>query len=476
MLEGREISILNNHELERTLRLDSEFYSKENLELDKKLKTLNANKLTDYTVISDGNHMSISEYFTEKGIPYYRGGDIYNTFIEQSSNPLYIPRSVFGMKTMERSHLKKGDILMSIVGAIIGNLSLVSTDNDATCSCKLAIIRPNNTFSSEYILSFLKSKMGQSQIQRFRRGSGQTGFILEDFDQLMIPIFSKQFQLKIKSLFERSILYRSKSKIMYSDIQKLLLENLKLNDWLPNKNQVNVKSLSESFLSSGRIDSEYYQVKYDELERIIKKLPYEKLDELCLLINHGMQPPCVENGEMRVFSQKWIKDKEIDYGFIEDENEPRTSMEFANANPDYVCRNHDIVHYSVGANIGFCHTYLSDIPMMPGSFITLIRADESKVNPIYLGVVLNSIVGRLQSEKRKSGTAQPYIYPKDLKEFLIPILPSSVQESIAGKIQESFNLKKESKRLLEVAKEAVEIAIRDNEEEALKYINEIEKG
>lgn len=256
MLEGREISILNNHELERTLRLDSEFYSKENLELDKRLKALNANKLTDYTVISDGNHMSISDYFTEKGIPYYRGGDIYNTFIEQSSNPLYIPRSVFGMKTMERSHLKKGDILMSIVGAIIGNLSLVSTDNDAICSCKLAIIRPNNTFSSEYILSFLKSKMGQSQIQRFRRGSGQTGFILEDFDQLMIPIFSKQFQLKIKSLFERSILYRSKSKIMYSDIQKLLLENLKLNDWLPNKNQVNVKSLSESFLSSGRIDSE----------------------------------------------------------------------------------------------------------------------------------------------------------------------------------------------------------------------------
>ena len=112
MLEGREISILNNHELERTLRLDSEFYSKENLELDKRLKTLNANKLTDYTVISDGNHMSISDYFTEKGIPYYRGGDIYNTFIEQSSNPLYIPRSVFGMKTMERSHLKKGDILM----------------------------------------------------------------------------------------------------------------------------------------------------------------------------------------------------------------------------------------------------------------------------------------------------------------------------------------------------------------------------
>ena len=180
MLEGLEISILNNHELERTFRLDSEFYSKHNLELDNRLNSHNAKRLTDYAAISDGNHMTISDSFVEEGIPYYRGSDIYNLFIEQCQDPLYIPRSVFDSKTMQRSHLRQGDILMSIVGAIIGNLSLVSTNNDATCSCKLAIIRPYKTFYPEYILTLLKSKIGQYQIQRYRRGSGQTGFILED--------------------------------------------------------------------------------------------------------------------------------------------------------------------------------------------------------------------------------------------------------------------------------------------------------
>ena len=216
MLEGLEISILNNHELERTIRLDSEFYSKHNLELDNRLNSLNAKRLTEYADISDGNHMTISDSFVEEGIPYYRGGDIYNIFIEQCKDHLNIPRSVFDSNTMQRSHLKQGDILMSIVGAIIGNLSLVSTNNDATCSCKLAIIRPYNTLFSEYIMTFLRSQMGQSQIQRFRRGTGQTGFILEDFDQLMIPEFSKQFQLKIKSIFEKSILLLSQSNTLYS--------------------------------------------------------------------------------------------------------------------------------------------------------------------------------------------------------------------------------------------------------------------
>lgn len=459
MLKGLEISILNNHNLERTLRLDAEFYSKKNLLLEKRLKALNANSLTDYAIISDGNHMSISDSFTEKGVPYYRGGDIYNMFIEQCPNPLYIPRSVFNLKTMQRSHLKKGDILMSIVGAIIGNLSLVSTDNDATCSCKLAIIRPFANLSPEYITTFLKSEIGQSQIQRYRRGSGQTGFILEDFDQLLIPELSDKTDAFVKDYFNRAKQYYTLSIEKYNSAMTLLYEEMNLQNLQINTSNIKIQNYKNSFLDSGRLDAEYYQVKYDDLERLIKNYTYDTLENLCLLINHGMQPPYVEHGEMRVFSQKWIKDLEIDYSFIEDNNEPHTSMDFALNNPEYVCRRNDIVHYSVGANIGFCHTYLSDVPMMPGSFITLIRADEKKINPIYLGVVLNSIVGRMQSERKKSGTAQPYIYPKDLKEFLIPILPSKLQEEIAELVLKSIECKKQSKQLLQEAIQMVKAEI-----------------
>ena len=46
------------------------------------------------------------------------------------------------------------------------------------------------------------------------------------------------------------------------------------------------------------------------------------------------------------------------------------------------------------------------------------------------------------------------------------------QLEISQKIQESFRLRNESKRLLYVAKIAVEIAISESEEKALKYLKE----
>ena len=56
---------------------------------------------------------------------------------------------------------------MSIVGAIVGNLALVTTNNEATCSCKLAIMRPSN-IDSEFLAIYLKSYFGQNQIQKFK--------------------------------------------------------------------------------------------------------------------------------------------------------------------------------------------------------------------------------------------------------------------------------------------------------------------
>lgn len=283
MLEGLEISILNNHELERTLRIDSEFYSKGNLKLDRKLKSFDSNRLTNYSIISDGNHMSISDSFVESGIPYYRGGDIYNMFIEQSPNPFYIPRSVFDMNTMQRSHLKKGDILMSIVGAIIGNLSLVTTDNDATCSCKLAIIRPYANLTPEYIMTFLRSQIGQSQIQRYRRGSGQTGFILEDFGQILVPELTEVIMEFVKRCVLKAQQVYTLGSIRYQNALDRLYGQLKLQNLQLDKSNIKVLNIKKSFLDSGRLDAEYYHPKYDILFEQLSQIKCKRLGNLITL-------------------------------------------------------------------------------------------------------------------------------------------------------------------------------------------------
>jgi type I restriction enzyme M protein len=71
----------------------------------------------------------------------------------------------------------------------------------------------------------------------------------------------------------------------------------------------------------------------------------------------------------------------------------------------------------------------------------------------------------------KGSSGQIELYPKDIANFYIPLVNDEIQKTIAGKIKASFKLKAESKQLLDLAKLAVEMAIEQNEEAALEYIN-----
>ena len=458
MLEGLEISEISNTSLERTLRLDAEFYSKFNLGQQKLFNKIDAQSLANFAIISDGNHMSISDNFVDEGVPYYRGGDIYNVFIETTTSPLRIPKPIFDMPTMQRSHLQKGDVLMSIVGAIIGNVSLVTTNNLATCSCKLAIIRPNkDMLLPEYVGIYLMSKYGQQQIRKFRRGSGQTGLILEDFDQLLIPNIEQSIQKDISEIVNRSYESLIKGRQLYDSAENFLVECLGIKDFKQSSEAVSVKRFSD-FASSGRLDAEYYHIKYDNLEEKIKSVSYKTVADLQTFNARGVQPDYIPDGNISVVNSKHILENGLDY-----DNFEKTSSEFLKQNERAVIRKNDILVYTTGANVGRTQPYLLSDIAIASNHVNILRLDG--VNPIYAALVLNSKVGRLQTEKACTGSAQAELYPSDLEKFLIPILPKNKQEAIAEKVKQSFAFRTESKELLEMAKKKVEDVIYDMSKE-----------
>jgi len=76
------------------------------------------------------------------------------------------------------------------------------------------------------------------------------------------------------------------------------------------------------------------------------------------------------------------------------------------------------------------------------------------------------------SLKPNTGNCYPVILAEDIINFNIPMIEMNMQNIIANKIQQSFTLRKESKHLLSVTKQAVEIAIEQDEEVAIKWLNE----
>ncbi|WP_128723159.1 restriction endonuclease subunit S [Geobacillus sp. CAMR5420] len=428
------------------------------------LKSLNV-EIRSFGAYSLNNDVT----YVEDGIPFIRGVNMKNGRVD-FEDMLYIDEKAH--KLLWKSEVKPEMVLLSMSGTI-GDVAIASKKwkYPINSNQDIAKIDTKGKLNPYYLYAFLMSKFGQNYLKREARGSVQQHVFLSQIERFEIPLVSDEFSKCIQDVVERSEDTLFKSKELYLQAEKILLEEVGLSDFKPSKKSINVKSFKDSFLSTGRLDAEYYQPKYEEIENHIKKFRHSKVSELVTFINHGKQPPYVENGTIRVFSQKWIKDKGIDYSFLDSKDEPFTSEDFAKQHSEYVARKYDILYYSVGANLGYCHNYLLEEPIMPGSFITIIRADKDKINPIYLGIALNSILGRLQAEKWKSASAQPYIYPKDISEFLIPIIDIEKQLKIEALVEESFRLNQQSKHLLKVAIKAVEIAIEQDEDTAMSFIN-----
>ena len=92
--------------------------------------------------------------------------------------------------------------------------------------------------------------------------------------------------------------------------------------------------------------------------------------------------------------------------------------------------------------------------------------------PDYLTLVLNSDIVRLQAERDSSGAIIQHWKLSDIEQVVVPILPMEVQQQIAGKIEKSFSLRRQSEQLLENAKRAVELAIEKGEDQAIKWLQE----
>lgn len=64
----------------------------------------------------------------------------------------------------------------------------------------------------------------------------------------------------------------------------------------------------------------------------------------------------------------------------------------------------------------------------------------------------------------------PIFCDDEFKRIILPDLPVSIQSGIKKKITEMYNAKAFSKRLLDIAKRGVKIAIEKNEKDAQSWI------
>ena len=423
MLEGREISeaLFSETIKNKDFRIDSQYYTQVPFK----------NPILKYKKIGEVIHSSqygISIEMNEDGhgYPIYRMNELHNMLCDLEVNKY----ANITHDEYQRFALKNRDVLFNRTNSFewVGRTGVYYQNDDVERTFASYLVRFNPIESDilpEYLCAFLNSKEGVRDIKRRARQSiNQTNVNPEEVKEIEIPVLDMDFQLQ-------------------------LLEELGLKGWQPNNAPVNIKQLKESFLKSGRLDAEHYQVKYDELEKRIQSVPNKTIAEIQQFNARGVQPDYIEEGCVPVVNSKHILENGLDY-----ENFERTSESFLSSHERAQIGYGDILIYTTGANIGRTQAYMQKDYALASNHVNILRVRD--VNPIYLALVLNSLIGRMQTEKLCTGSAQAELYPSDIEKFIIPILDASIQESISAKIQEGFALKAESKRFLDEAKMMVE--------------------
>lgn len=461
-----EISILKLSDVfvdNNEFRFDSEFFLKKYLLFDEFLKTKKTNKIGILAKVSDGDHSKFPDNQKEE-IRYLQAKDIKNHFIE-NYNPVFLSQDYFDKN--KRSHINEENIIMSIMGSV-GDIAITPKGFKPTLANRaVAIIKEIKDINPYYLFAYLSTNYGQLQIDRQKNGGVQERINLDVLSKVKIPFIKETFQLKIEELVKKAQTTKDLQKQTYINAENILLKEIDLLYFQPSQESVNIKTFNESFGASGRLDAEYYQKKYEDFHKAITKneLGYTLIET-----------------EFEHIKNTSTKNKEK-YNYIEigDVNvndgtcKPNlVNVEDLPANAKTLVKKGDILISNVRPYRGavtIVDFELSDL-IVSGAFTVLREKNTSIFSIEVLKVLLRTTIYKEWLLKFNVGTSYPVIKDEDVLQLPIPKITIQSQKTITEKIQESQKLKNLSEQLLEVAKRAVEIAIEENEEKALEYIEQ----
>ncbi len=464
-MDGLECSEINLSEtsLNKDFRIDSAFYT------TKLIKNSNIRYAPIGDSLIDSQYgVSIAMNEDNTGYPIYRMNEIHNMLCDLNVDKC----AELSTDEFKKFKLNNGDVLFNRTNSYewVGRTG-VFYSNTTPCTFASYLVRfipDERVILPEYLTAYLNTKYGIAEIKRRARQSiNQTNVNPEEVKEIQIPLIKKDLQQKIKERFLSAHKNRVVAEKLYDQAEKILLSELGMEDFVPSSETVSVKSLSESFLSSGRLDAEYYQPKYDKLFKAMACFEHKPLGEI-VTTKKSIEPGSDYYGDEGI---PFVRVSDITkYGISAPEIKLPVDV-VPNVKSLYPQK--DTILLSKDGSVGIAYKVERDLDVITsGALLHLIVKDKEAVLPDYLALVLNSLVVRLQGERDVSGAIIQHWKPSEIEKVLIPILDEPIQNKISEKIQQSFALRRQSEQLLENAKQAVEIAIEQDEDKALEWLRQ----
>ncbi|EAI0989519.1 restriction endonuclease subunit S [Campylobacter coli] len=455
-----EVSVLKLSEVKKNIdfRIDDSFWTMKLIYNNK----LNYKKIGECLLKSQYG-ISINMNEGGDGIPIYRMNDIDNMLCNFEVKKY----ALIDKNELQTFRLNYGDVLFNRTNSyeFVGRTGIFynNRENFVFASYLVRLVCNKEILLPEYLTVFLNTHIGKKEIRRRARPSiNQANVNPEELKEIKIPIFPMEFQLEIQNLVKDSHKALEESKELYKKAEETLYLELGLDPKNPLQSlldsktnnptkslNISIHTLKESFLKTGRLDSEYYQSKYEDIEKFIKSYP-NGYDSFSNIINNKDTNFTPKNNE--------------NYSYIELANignngnisEPISDLgKNLPTRARRIVSKGDVIISSIEGSLSSCAliTQEFDKHLVSTGFFVL---NSKLLNGETLLVMFKSQIFQEYLKKFPSGTILCAINKEELSKILIPKIDPTTQEKIAKYIQESFNLRKKSKQLLDNAKNKVE--------------------
>lgn len=467
-LEATEIKFSDVIQENQVFRIDSQYFRKQFLLDELNIHKFPIERLGNFAFITDGQHgyhevdeTSPIRHLTAKNASGWFANDIgadrIASWVDENN---------------KRSSLKKNDLILSTRGTV-GCCAIVDVDVlPANIDQDVARIKLENPLiSPPTLLAYLNSGIGQDWMERNQTGMVQQGLALWRVKEMPIPLFTVYFQDAIDRVISNSKRNIFESKANYTKAETLLLDALNLAGFSPGTENSNVKSFQESFGVSGRLDAEYYQPKYEQLLGKITSQSHARLTDL-VGIKKSIEPGSDAYSEDET-GLPFLRVADYNkFGITKPQKRLSSTFVAENSNELEVLKpKKNTLLFSKDGSVGEAYCLREDGDFITsGAVLHLTVRDHNKILPEYLTLALNSKLVKMQAERDAGGSIILHWRVGEIENVVVPLVDMATQTQIAALVRQSFTLKAESERLLEVAKHAVEVAIEQDEQAALAYI------
>lgn len=389
------------------------------------------------------------------------------------------------LPTRARRLVHQGDVIVSSIEGSLESCALVTDDYDgALCSTGFYVLQ-SSKLNSETLLTLFKSLPMQQLMKKGCSGTILTAISKPELEKLPVPIIRQEVQEEIAQHVQKSFALRKEAMqllenakitveqviengggnlLIFNKLQEQAIREERLAAWLlltefgmlpttkkENKTVKTCKKLSDSFLSSGRLDAEYYQPKYDYLFSHLSEFATSTIRELTE-IRKSIEPGSDAYEETGV---PFIRVSDMSKFGLSDTTIHLNAEDYR----DVIRPQKDTILLSKDGSVGIAYKVEEPLDVITSGAILHLSLKSTDVLPDYLTLVLNSPIVRLQAERDAGGSIIQHWKPLEIENVVIPILPMQIQQEIADKIRSSFKLRKESQQLLDEAKQMVEMAI-----------------